>query len=74
METMRYREHRTEYQILLDKFTGNKELLKLIEECQIEDIGEREAFYLNNNKYPEQRNLLMKLKTDLILNEKGELR
>lgn len=64
--------HRTKYQILLDRFAGNLELLELIEECILEDKGEREVAYLNSKKYPEQRDLIMKLKTDLIMNTNKE--
>lgn len=65
--------HRDKYQRLLDKFTGNTELLELIEECILDEVGKAEATYLNTGRYPAERNLLMKLKTDLILNlKKGE--
>ena len=53
---------------MLDKFTGNSELLKLIEECILDDIRQREIYYLSNGRYPQQRDLLMKLKFDLNIN------
>lgn len=59
---------RDKYQMLLDKFSGNSELLEMIEECILDDISKREAVYLNIGQYPQQRDLLMKLKTDLIIN------
>lgn len=59
---------RDKYQMLLDKFSGNSELLEIIEECILDDISKKEAIYLNTGQYPQQRDLLMKLKTDLIIN------
>lgn len=64
--------HRSKYQILLDKFKGDTELIELIEECILEDKGEREAIYIRRKEYPEQRDLLMKLKTDLLINMNKE--
>lgn len=61
--------HRIEYQTLLDKFTGNNELIKLIEECQLEEERLRESHFLRNAVYPDRRNLLMKLIFDLKMNE-----
>nr|DAT01524.1 MAG TPA: hypothetical protein [Bacteriophage sp.] len=65
-------EHRNEYQILLDKFTGNNDLYKLLEECLLEDERNRESTYLMSGIYPERRNLIMKLMTDLKFNEEKE--
>nr|DAS48532.1 MAG TPA: hypothetical protein [Caudoviricetes sp.] len=65
-------EHRTEYQILLDKFAGNNDLYKLLEECLLEDERNRESIYLLSGAYPERRNLIMKLMTDLKVNEEKE--
>lgn len=65
-------EHRTEYQILLDKFAGNNDLYKLLEECLLEDERNRESAYLISGAYPERRNLIMKLMTDLKFNEEKE--
>lgn len=62
-------EHRTEYQILLNKFTGNDDLYKLLEECLLEDERQRESTYMMMGAYPERRNLVMKLMTDLKINE-----
>lgn len=59
--------YREKYESLLNKFTGNNELLELIEECILDEIGKAEAYYMNMGRYPAERNLLMKLKTDLIL-------
>lgn len=57
----------TEYEKLLSKFCGNNEIFELIEQCILADFGEREAFYNNHKKYPEQRDRLMKLKNDLAI-------
>lgn len=67
-------EHRTEYQILLDKFAGNNDLYKLLEECLLEDERNRESTYLVSGVYPERRNLIMKLMTDLKFNEEREVK
>lgn len=67
-------EHRTEYQILLNKFSGNNDLYKLLEECLLEDERNRESTYLISGVYPERRNLIMKLMTDLKFNEEREVK
>lgn len=65
-------EHRNEYQILLDKFSGNNDLYKLLEECLLEEERNRESTYMITGKYPDKRNLIMKLMTDLKFNEEKE--
>nr|DAV08168.1 MAG TPA: hypothetical protein [Caudoviricetes sp.] len=67
-------EHRTEYQILLNKFAGNNDLYKLLEECLLEDERNRESIYLLSGTYPERRNSIMKLMTDLKTNEEREVK
>ena len=67
-------EHRTEYQILLNKFAGNNDLYKLLEECLLEDERNRASIYLLSGAYPERRNLIMKLMTDLKINEEREVK
>ena len=67
-------EHRTEYQMLLNKFAGNNDLYKLLEECLLEDERNRESIYLLSGAYPERRNLIMKLMTDLKVNEEREVK
>lgn len=67
-------EHRTEYQILLNKFAGNNDLYKLLEECLLEDERNRESIYLLSGAYPGRRNLIMKLMTDLKVNEEREVK
>ena len=67
-------EHRNEYQILLDKFSGNNDLYKLLEECLLEDERNRESTYLMSGTYPDRRNLIMKLMTDLKFNEEREVK
>ena len=65
-------EHRTEYQILLNKFAGNNDLYKLLEECLLEEERQRESTYMMSGVYPERRNTVMKLMTDLKFNEERE--
>lgn len=60
------------YDELLNNFYGNYELLELIKWCILDWEEEREVFFQRNGKYPEQRNLLMKLKFDLV-NKKNEI-
>lgn len=67
-------EHRTEYQILLNKFAGNNDLYKLLEECLLEDERQRESAYMMSGVYPERRNTVMKLMTDLKFNEEREVK
>ena len=67
-------EHRTEYQILLNKFAGNNDLYKLLEECLLEDERQRESTYMMSGVYPERRNTVMKLMTDLKFNEEREVK
>ena len=67
-------EHRIEYQILSNKFTGNNDLYKLLEECLLEDERQRESTYIMSGMYPERRNLVMKLMTDLKFNEEREVK
>lgn len=67
-------EHRTEYQILLNKFAGNNDLYKLLEECLLEEERQRESTYMMSGTYPERRNTVMKLMTDLKFNEEREVK
>lgn len=67
-------EHRTEYQILLNKFAGNNDLYKLLEECLLEEERQRESTYMMSGVYPERRNTVMKLMTDLKFNEEREVK
>ncbi len=67
-------EHRTEYQILLNKFAGNNDLYKLLEECLLEEERQRESAYMMSGVYPERRNTVMKLMTDLKFNEEREVK
>lgn len=67
-------EHRTEYQILLNKFAGNNDLYKLLEECLLEEERQRESAYMMSGIYPERRNTVMKLMTDLKFNEEREVK
>lgn len=54
-----------EYKKLLIKFCSNKELTELIKECILDLEKAKELHYNRNNKYPEERNPLMKLLFDL---------
>ena len=67
-------EHRTEYQILLNKFSGNNDLYTVLEECLPEDERQRESAYMMSGVYPERRNTVMKLMTDLKFNEEREVK
>ena len=67
-------EHRTEYQILLNKFAGNNDLYKLLEECLLEEERQRESTYMMSGVYPERRNTVMNLMTDLKFNEEREVK
>lgn len=55
-----------EYEKLLNKYCQDDDIFLLIEQCIISDFGEREAIYNELKRYPEQRDRLMKLKSDLI--------
>lgn len=67
-------EHRTEYQILLNRFAGNNDLYKLLEECLLKEERQRESTYMMSGVYPERRNTVMKLMTDLKFNEEREVK
>lgn len=54
------------YQELLQKYSNDTDLLELINLCIIDNRRERELFYLRNNKYPEKRELIEKLRIDLL--------
>ncbi len=56
-----------EYEKLLSKYCGDNEIFSLIEQCILSDFGEREYIYNKYGRYPEQRDRLMKLKNDLIV-------
>ena len=58
-----------EYEKLLKEFCMNENIFNLIEQCILDEYGKRETHYITNGKYPEERNLLMKLKADLIVTE-----
>ena len=60
-------DNREKYDILLAKFCKNDEIVEMLEECMLDELGKREFKYIKNGKYPEYRDLLGKLKTDLIL-------
>lgn len=53
------------YKELLLKFAGNAELLELFDLALLDDIRIREMYYEKNKKYPDQRDMLGKLRTDL---------
>ena len=47
------------------KYCKDDDLIELINQCIIHDLEEREQKFEISNKYPEQRDRLMKLKSDL---------
>lgn len=53
------------YGKLLVKYCKDDDLIELINQCIIHDLEEREQKFEISNKYPEQRDRLMKLKSDL---------
>lgn len=57
------------YEKVLTKYCKDDGLRELIELCIIDDFGRREAFYKTYGRYPEQQNLIMKLKDDLMARE-----
>lgn len=57
--------YKEEYEEMLAKFSGNRDLVKLIEKCILFWEEEKEVVYAMTGSYPPQRNLLVKLKFDL---------
>lgn len=55
------------YKNLLVKYATDIDIFDLIEQCILSEYATREMEYLNKGKYPEKRELIMKLKADLIL-------
>lgn len=56
-----------EYQKLLNKFATDNDIFELIERCILADYADREKEFLSKKRYPEKRELIMKLKSDLML-------
>lgn len=56
-----------EYQKLLNKFATDNDIFELIERCILADYADREKEFLLKKRYPEKRELIMKLKSDLML-------
>lgn len=54
-----------EYGKLLVKYCKDDDFISLIEQCTIHELEEREKFFEVNKRYPEKRDGLMKLKSDL---------
>lgn len=54
-----------EYEKLLIKFAADKDIFELIERCILADYADREKEFILKKKYPERRDLIMKLKMDL---------
>lgn len=59
-----------DYEKLLNKYCKDNDIFILIEQSILTDFGEREDFYNRYKKYPEQRDRLMKLKNDLLMQRK----
>lgn len=58
------------YRELMMKYCGNNEIQELIELVILDDKRVRENHYSQFKKYPEQQDLLMKLKSDLYTTKK----
>lgn len=54
------------YKELLKKFYSNEELIELLDLVVMDSRREKEEHYLKNKSYPDDRDLLGKLKTDLL--------
>lgn len=61
---------RSAYIKLLKKYCVDGNLINLINRCIIDEEREREEHYLETGKYPEERNMLNKLKFDLLTSKK----
>lgn len=55
-----------EYNDFLELFAGNNQLIELIKWCFLDEEEQREEFYRKYKHYPEKRDLLWKLKRDLV--------
>lgn len=53
------------YKVLLSVFSTNEDLLELIDLVRLDEARIRELHYLRTTSYPENRDMLGKLKTDL---------
>lgn len=53
------------YKELLFKFYANPEIYELIDLVILDSIREREEYYLAHKSYPQDRDLISKLKSDL---------
>lgn len=54
------------YVTLIREFSGNKNLIELLQTVVNDDIIDRERDYIKNAQYPEQRNLIGKIIIDLM--------
>lgn len=54
------------YKKLLEKYCYDTDIFELIEQCILDEAGCREAEFVRSGRYPERRELIMKLKYDLI--------
>lgn len=54
------------YDIQIQKFKGNQELINLIDLCILDWENYKEAYYRANGEYPSGRSLLTKLKFDIL--------
>ena len=50
---------------LLNKFCNNDNLINLVNHCIMDNIRQNEDVYLSTGRYPEKRDLMSKLVTDL---------
>lgn len=61
---------RKNYIALLEVYCADDNLINLIDHCIIDEEREREEQYLEKARYPEKRELLGKLKIDLLTRKK----
>lgn len=54
------------YDVLLARYCGDDGLIELLRACILDEEDTKEAIYRVEYKYPEERNLILKLKYDLI--------
>lgn len=55
------------YKALLLKFMGSEDIYELLDLCVIDDKREQENAYIRTGKYKDPRDLLSKLKVDLLM-------
>lgn len=56
----------TEYDVLLKKYSSNPEIIRLLDLAVLEEERRREQIYISCSRYPERRDILSRLRQDLI--------